>query len=148
MTTGSFCAEAATGTEASAARGKRPSSCSATAATTDQSSRLHRWLGWRILPTARPGRPLVAMKLRGRGLTHAAFLGMGGCSSNSAYVGYPLAAQVLGPVAAVGLALCMLVENLLVIPLGLAMAEAGGPMKTSPAAAQACAKASFSLRKP
>lgn len=69
---------------------------------------------------------VVAMKLRGRGLTHAAFLGLGGSSSNSAYVGYPLAAQVLGPVAAVGLALCMLVENLLVIPLGLAMAEAGG----------------------
>jgi hypothetical protein len=28
------------------------------------------------------------------------------------------------------------------------MALAGGPMKTKPASAQACAKASFSLRKP
>ena len=36
------------------ARLSAPDSCSQTVATSAQSSRLLRWLGWRMLPTARP----------------------------------------------------------------------------------------------
>ncbi len=53
----------------------------------------------------------------------AAMAALGMCSANSGYIGYPLAALVVGPAAAVALALNMLVENLLVIPLALALAE-------------------------
>jgi len=56
----------------------------------------------------------------------AALVGLGMTGSNTGYIGYPLAALVLGPVAAVALALNMLVENLLVIPLALAVAESAG----------------------
>jgi hypothetical protein len=47
-------------------------------------------------------------------------------SSNSGYIGYPIAVQVLGAApAAVALAMCMLVENLLMIPIALVMADSG-----------------------
>ena len=45
--------------------------------------------------------------------------------SNSGFIGYPIAVMVLGQTAAVAMALGMLVENLLLIPLALALAEAG-----------------------
>lgn len=48
--------------------------------------------------------------------------GMGMSRSNSGFIGLPIAVQVVGPAsAAVGLALCMLVENLLMIPLALTL---------------------------
>jgi hypothetical protein len=56
-------------------------------------------------------------------LEAAALAALGMSSSNSGYIGYPLAVLVIGPGAAVALALNMLVENLLVIPLALALAE-------------------------
>ncbi len=49
-------------------------------------------------------------------------LGMSG--SNTGFIGYPVASQVIGPAAAaVGLALCMVVENLIITPLTLALAD-------------------------
>ena len=42
------------------------------------------------------------------------------------FIGYPLALQLIGPTAGVALALCTLVENLLILPLVLVMASAGG----------------------
>lgn len=48
-------------------------------------------------------------------------LGMSG--SNSGFIGYPVAAMLIGPLAALPMALCMLVECLLVIPLTLILAE-------------------------
>ncbi|GAA0765688.1 AEC family transporter [Ideonella azotifigens] len=62
---------------------------------------------------------------QGRTMPHSALLGMGVSSSNSAYVGYPIAVQWLGPVAGVALALTMLVENLIIIPLALVLAAQG-----------------------
>lgn len=57
----------------------------------------------------------------------SAILGMGMCCSNSGFIGFPLVAMVLGaPTAGIALALAMLVENLVVIPLALALAEGGG----------------------
>ncbi len=54
----------------------------------------------------------------------SAYFAMGMTCSNSGYVGYPVLMLTLGPIAPVVLALNMLVENLLKIPLLLAYAEA------------------------
>jgi malonate transporter len=63
---------------------------------------------------------------QGKSFSLSALCGLGMSSSNSGYVGYPIAVQVLGPgPAAVALAMCMLVENLLMIPLTLVMADSG-----------------------
>jgi malonate transporter len=62
---------------------------------------------------------------RKKPLSESGMVAMGVCSSNSGYVGYPILLQLLGPAAGVGLALTVLVENLLTIPLALAIAESG-----------------------
>ena len=61
----------------------------------------------------------------GHDMTLRAFMGMGSSCSNTGYIGYPILLQVIGPSAGVGLALCLLVENLLMIPLSLSLAESG-----------------------
>lgn len=58
-----------------------------------------------------------------RPLPVAALFGLGGSSSNSGFVGYPIAVQLLGPPAGTALALSMLVENLVTIPLSLVLAD-------------------------
>jgi len=63
---------------------------------------------------------------RGAPISLAALQGMGMSSSNSGYVGFPILQQLLGPAAGAVLALTMLVENLIVMPLALALADAGG----------------------
>lgn len=67
----------------------------------------------------------VARWWRGQGQSASAILAMGMSVSNSGFIGYPIAVMVLGQTAAVAMALGMLVENLLLIPLALALAEAG-----------------------
>jgi malonate transporter len=63
---------------------------------------------------------------QGKSFTLSALCGLGMASSNSGYIGYPIAVQVVGQgPAAVALAMCMLVENLLMIPLTLVMADSG-----------------------
>jgi predicted permease len=52
-------------------------------------------------------------------------MGLGMACSNSGFVGYPIALLSLGPIAGVSLALNMIVENLIIIPLMLAWAETG-----------------------
>jgi malonate transporter len=61
----------------------------------------------------------------GKSTTLSSMMALGSSSSNSGYIGYPILLQLLGPVAGVGLALTLLVENLVMIPLGLSMAESG-----------------------
>jgi predicted permease len=51
---------------------------------------------------------------------------LGSSCSNSGFVGYPAALLFVGPRAAVAVALTMVVENVLVMPLALALAESGG----------------------
>lgn len=68
---------------------------------------------------------LYARRLRRRPVGLAALQGLGMSASNSAFVGYPIAQQLLGPSAGVALALTMMVENLLVMPLALALADSG-----------------------
>lgn len=73
---------------------------------------------------------------QGRGLstTASGLRGLGMAASNSGFIGYPVAAQFLGPAAGVALALTMIVENVLVLPIALAIAEGGGSAHARPRA--------------
>jgi len=63
-------------------------------------------------------------QLRGESMSRSAIMAMGMSCPNSGYVGYPVLLLTLGaPVAGVALALNMVVENLLVIPVLLALAD-------------------------
>lgn len=68
---------------------------------------------------------LFARLLRRDSISGSAITALGMSMSNSGFIGYPIVALVVGETAAVGLALGMLVENLLMFPLGLMLAEAG-----------------------
>jgi hypothetical protein len=68
----------------------------------------------------------ASLWLRREGLQRAAFVAMGVSCSNTAFIGYPLAHQLVGAEAGIALALCLMVENLLMIPLCLALADTGG----------------------
>lgn len=67
----------------------------------------------------------IGLIVRRRSLSVAALRSLGMSSSNSAFIGFPVALQLLGPVAGVALALNVLIENLIVIPTALAAAEMG-----------------------
>jgi malonate transporter len=60
-----------------------------------------------------------------RSLQVSAINGLGMSVSNSGFIGYPIVLQLLGPPAGVALALTMIVENMLMIPLALGLAETG-----------------------
>jgi len=51
--------------------------------------------------------------------------GCGASFPNSVYIGFPVALGLVGPVAGVALALNLVVENLLLLPLLLALADSG-----------------------
>ncbi len=69
-----------------------------------------------------------ARKVKGHSLSYSSMMAMGMSCPNSGFVGYPIMLLTLGPVAGMALALNMVVENLLLIPLLLAVADAqGGP---------------------
>ena len=54
---------------------------------------------------------------------NAALQGMGMSASNSGFVGYPIVVQLLGPTAAIALALCFIIENLVITPLTLILGD-------------------------
>lgn len=62
---------------------------------------------------------------RRQGMPVAALTGLGMSSSNSVMIGYPIAQQVIGDPAAIALAMCVIVENLLMQPLMVAVAGLG-----------------------
>ncbi|MBA1276085.1 AEC family transporter [Stutzerimonas azotifigens] len=64
--------------------------------------------------------------VRGQSVASCALSAGGMSVSNSGFIGFPVVAMVLGAPAGVALALCMLIENLLIIPLMLFFAEASG----------------------
>lgn len=64
-------------------------------------------------------------KVRGKGLTESAYVAMGMTCSNSGYVGYPMMLLIFGPLAGVILALNLIVENLIKLPLLFTLADAG-----------------------
>ena len=61
----------------------------------------------------------------------SAMSGLGMSASNSGFIGYPVAAMVVGPPAALGVAMAIMVETIVMIPMALALAEtsqhAGAP---------------------
>jgi malonate transporter and related proteins len=61
--------------------------------------------------------------------SYQSYFAMGMSCSNSGYVGYPVAMLALGPIAGVGLALNMVVENLFKLPLLMTLADADGSAK-------------------
>jgi len=67
----------------------------------------------------------VQTSLRRQPAPKAAIQGLGMSSSNSAFIGYPIAAQAFGHPAAVALALNMILENGIMLPLALALAGSG-----------------------
>jgi malonate transporter len=67
----------------------------------------------------------IGLLLRRRSLTVAAIRSLGMTNSNSAFIGFPVAYQLLGAPAVVGLALNAIIENVLIIPTALALAEIG-----------------------
>lgn len=68
---------------------------------------------------------LHAKRVQKADTTAAAFSAMGMVCSNTGFIGYPILLLTLPAIAGVGLALNMMVENILLIPLLLAIAEAG-----------------------
>lgn len=64
-----------------------------------------------------------ARRGEGRSLSYSSMFAMGMSCPNSGFVGYPVVLLMLGPVAGVCLALNMIVENLLLIPTLLAVAD-------------------------
>ena len=66
-----------------------------------------------------------ARRVMHRTVPLSVLIGMGTSYSNSGFIGYPIALQLLGPPAAAALAMCMIVENALMFPLTLTLAEMG-----------------------
>ena len=67
-----------------------------------------------------------ARKVKGQSLSYSSMFAMGMSCPNSGFVGYPIILLSFGPVAGVALALNMVVENFLLLPLLLAIADAQG----------------------
>ncbi|MBP6902535.1 MAG: AEC family transporter [Burkholderiaceae bacterium] len=60
---------------------------------------------------------------RGQSVDRAAMTGMGMSCSNTAFIGFPLVSQLVAGEATVAFALVLLVENFLMLPLCLALAD-------------------------
>ena len=60
---------------------------------------------------------LWARKVKGHSLSYSSMMAMGMSCPNSGFVGYPIILLSFGPVAGVALALNMVVENFLLLPL-------------------------------
>jgi predicted permease len=66
---------------------------------------------------------VLARRLGGLSRTRSTFLAMGVSCSNSSFIGFPILLLMVAPVAGVALGLNVIVENLVMLPLLLAMAE-------------------------
>lgn len=70
-------------------------------------------------------------KFRGKPLTECALFGLGGSVSNSLMIGFPIIMQLFGDAALVPFALTLIIENLLILPLALALADTGQHQNSS-----------------
>lgn len=68
---------------------------------------------------------LIANRFWPERRARSAMVALGAAMSNSGFIGYPVAAMALGPIAPIALAHCMLIENFLLLPMALALAESG-----------------------
>ncbi|WP_129138990.1 AEC family transporter [Modicisalibacter coralii] len=71
------------------------------------------------------GALLFMTRVRRKSLGDSGIMALGMSASNSGFIGYPIAAMAVGSTAVIAMALSMVVENLLMIPTALALAEAG-----------------------
>ncbi|MBF58781.1 AEC family transporter [Halomonas sp. FeN2] len=74
---------------------------------------------------------LLCLKLQRQPLNASAMQALGMSASNSGFVGYPVAAMVIGSPAAVLMALNMVIETLIIIPAALILAEMGSHQGSS-----------------
>ncbi|WP_286237619.1 AEC family transporter [Neptuniibacter halophilus] len=65
----------------------------------------------------------VSTRLRGASCWESAFQGLGSTLANSAFIGLAITGELFGSAAATAVALTMLVDLLILIPLGLIMAD-------------------------
>ena len=79
----------------------------------------------------------TARQWQRRGLTESAYMAMGMTCSNSGYVGYPVMLLLFGPLGGVILALNLIVENLIKLPLLFTLADAGAHEGERPSLLQA-----------
>jgi hypothetical protein len=91
------------------------------------------------------GAGLAWARWRGQPRDAAAMTGMGMSCANTAFIGFPVALQVVGRDASVALALTMMVENFLMIPLCLALADSAASRHEP--FARAMARSLWGLRK-
>jgi predicted permease len=68
---------------------------------------------------------VAGRKLLGLSLVRSTFVAMGVSCSNSSFIGFPILLLTVAPVAGVALGLNVIVENLVMLPLLLALAEHG-----------------------
>ena len=73
---------------------------------------------------------LFAVKYRKQDSVSAAFYGMGSSFSNSVMVGLPVVTALFGDIALVPFALTLLIENLVMMPMTLAIADGGKQQNT------------------
>jgi predicted permease len=64
-------------------------------------------------------------KTRNKNLTQCAIFGLGGSISNSLMIGFPIVMQLFGEAALVPFALTLIIENIIVLPIALAIADVG-----------------------
>lgn len=67
---------------------------------------------------------ILARRVLGQSQQGAALLAMGMSCSNSAFMGFPVAAMVVGDGALAAFTMAMLIENILMMPLAVTLAEA------------------------
>lgn len=68
---------------------------------------------------------LYARRVRKSEVVPAGIQGMAAAAANTAFIGFPVLVQLIGPLAGIGLAMCMIVENILIMPVALAYADSG-----------------------
>lgn len=68
----------------------------------------------------------IAYRLRRQNMVIAALNGFGASFSNTGFIGYSILAMVIGPAAGIYLAYNTIIENLIMVPLFLLMAESSG----------------------
>lgn len=90
----------------------------------------------------------------GRAWQASVLSGLGASSSNSGFMGFPIVALVLGDVALVAFSMAVIVENILMIPLAMLLADGGRgglwtgvlrPMLTNPLLIAVAAAVTLSL---
>ncbi len=69
---------------------------------------------------------VYALKVRGASIQLASVQGMASAASNTAFIGFPILQQLLGPTAGMALAMCFIIENLFIMPCALAYADSAG----------------------